>query len=56
MEQEKRMVITSGGESIYFIIHGIMAQIIIAKNVYIQVYNYFIIGQILHVSNGSIFF
>ncbi len=35
--------------------HRIMAQIIIATNVYIQVYNCFIIGQILHVSNGSIF-
>jgi hypothetical protein len=32
-----------------------MAQIIIATYVYIQVYNCSIIGQILHVSNGSIF-
>jgi len=35
--------------------HGIMAQIIIATYVYIQVYNCSIIGQILHVSNGLIF-
>jgi hypothetical protein len=35
--------------------HEIMAQIIIATNVYIQIYNCSTIGQILHVSNGSIY-
>jgi len=35
--------------------HQIMAPIIIATYVYIQVYNCSINGQILHVSNGSTF-
>jgi hypothetical protein len=35
--------------------HRIMVWIVIAPDVYIQVYNCSIIGQILHVSNGSTF-
>jgi hypothetical protein len=44
--EENRFILSS---------HPIMAQIIIATNVYMQVYNCSIIGQILHVSNGSVF-
>jgi len=53
--QQTRMMIRSGGDRFILSSYRIMAQIIIATNVYMQIYNCSIIGQILHVSNGSIF-